>query len=104
MRLGDSNPVFTFSGGEGVRDASGAPVARTDGTGVVFDCPCGNHGEEHRCYVPFSNPIGPGPLTSQLGWHRQGATFEDLTLSPSIFRSGYGSCGWHGYVTAGEIT
>lgn len=32
-----------------------------------------------------------------------GSTFEDLSLNPSILLSGNG-CGWHGYITAGEVT
>ena len=104
MRLLDLKPRFLSSGGEGITDSlTGAPIPKTEGVGVDFDCPCGDHSEEHRCYVPFSNPIGPGPLVAQHGWHRQGSTFDDLTLSPSIFRSGYGSCGRHGYVAGGEI-
>lgn len=105
MRLVDLNPVFLSAGGEGITDSkTGEPVPKTEGVGVAFDCPCGNHDEEHRCYVPFSNPIGPGPLVAQHGWHRQGTSFDDLTLTPSIFRNGYGSCGWHGHVTKGEIS
>ena len=115
MRLADLHPQFLSSGGEGITDSlTGAPVPVTEGVGVVFDCPCGNHDEEHRCYVPFGNPLGPGPATSQQGWHRTGETFETLTLSPSIFRrsaecrgatcpSGDMPHGWHGYIMNGEI-
>lgn len=102
MRLSDLNPVFYFTGGSGITDSkTGEPVPKTEGVGVLFDCPCGDHSEEHRCIVPFSNPMGPGPLVEQRGWHRQGTTFDDLTLTPSIQR--IGGCGWHGYVTGGEI-
>ena len=104
MRLSDLNPVFLSHGGEGITDVmTGMPVPKTEGIGVVFDCPCGNHEEEHRCYVPFSNPMGPGPAVrgAGKGWHRQGDTFDTLTLTPSILR--IGGCGWHGFITKGEI-
>jgi hypothetical protein len=80
-------------------------MPETLGVGVIFDCPCGNHAEEHRCYIPFENPIGPGPLAVQPGWHRAGDTFDTLTLTPSIWRrQELGGCGWHGYITEGVVT
>ncbi len=102
MRLVQLNPVFLSSGGEGITySATGQPVPETEGVGVVFDCPCGNPDEEHRCFIPFANPIGPGFLTHQDGWRREGTTFETLTLTPSIRR--IGDCGWHGLITAGNV-
>lgn len=91
MRLSELNPQFLSSGG----------VAKTEGVGVAFDCPCGNHDEEHRCYVPFENPIGPGPTGKREGWVREGDSFETLSLRPSIYRKH--GCGWHGYITKGEV-
>jgi Spy/CpxP family protein refolding chaperone len=35
-------------------------------------------------------------------WHREGTTFEDLSLTPSIDASHFGH--WHGFVTRGEVT
>jgi hypothetical protein len=52
--------------------------------------------------VPFANPIGPGPHVNEKGWRRTGDTFDTLTLTPSILR--IGGCGWHGFVTNGEVT
>ena len=104
MRLADLNPVFLSSGGPGISDArTGEPIAKTEGVGVMFDCPCGDHSEEHRCYVPFRNPIGPGPMVrnTEQGWYREGETFDTLTLTPSILR--VGGCGWHGFITQGKI-
>lgn len=102
MRLADLNPVFPINGGEGVtRSDTGEPVPRTEGVGVIFDCPCGNKDDRHRCYVTFANPIGPGPHVHEKGWQRTGDTFDTLTLTPSILR--IGDCGWHGYITNGEI-
>ncbi len=115
MKLVDLHPQFLSTGGEGITDArTGETLPVTEGVGIVFDCPCGNFDEEHRCYVPFSNPIGPGPLGAQRGGPRTGETFEPLTLTPSIFRlsaecqgaalsEGQLPAGWHGYVTDGQI-
>lgn len=118
MRLVDLHPQFLSTGGEGVTDSmTGEAMPVTFGVGVVFDCPCGNSDEEHRCYVPFNNPLGPGPLSiaGHRGWHRTGDSFETLTLTPSIFRrsaecigavlaEGQLPAGWHGCITNGEIT
>ena len=101
MKLADLNPVFLQTGGSGVWDAAGNPMPVTLGVGVVFDCPCGDHDEEHRCYVPFANPIGPGPHVNEKGRQRTGDTFEALTLTPSVLR--IGGCGWHGFITNGEV-
>jgi hypothetical protein len=95
MRLVDLNPKFLSTGGPGhTHSDTGEPVPETAGVGVVFDCPCGNEDEDHRCYVPFANPIGPGPhvpSAAERGWQRTGDTFETLTLTPSILR--VGGCG-----------
>jgi hypothetical protein len=102
MRLTSLNPQFLSNGGPGItRSDTGEPVPKTDGVGVMFDCPCGNLDEDHRCYVPFENPIGPGPHLNEKGWKRTGETFEVLTLTPSILR--IGDCGWHGFITNGEV-
>lgn len=104
MRLIDLHPQFLSSGGPGVTDAlTGEPIEQTLGVGVAFDCPCGNFEEDHRCYVPFLNPMGPGPAVrgAERGWQRTGESFEELTLTPSILR--IGDCGWHGVITHGEV-
>jgi Family of unknown function (DUF6527) len=53
--------------------------------------------------VWFANPIDGGPATddAEYRWHREGATFDTLTLSPSIDASKSGH--WHGFITNGEI-
>jgi hypothetical protein len=103
MRLVDLNPKFLSSYGEN--------GAETKGMGVDFDCPCGNKTESHRLFVPFANPIGPGPYAEKehpRGWQRQGDTFDTLHLSPSILRmeskeeDGIG-CRWHGFIHYGEV-
>lgn len=101
MKLTDLNPRWIGHGGEGYTvTATGEPVARTEKVGVICDCPCGCAVE---LFVPFETPIGPGPLRHQWGWKRSGETFETLTLTPSVLRQGVGSCGWHGFITAGEV-
>ncbi len=38
-------------------------------------------------------------------WQRTGETFDTLTLTPSIHsRKEKGGCGWHGFITNGEVT
>jgi hypothetical protein len=101
MKLNELNPVFLQTGGPGVTDASGCGIPVTLGVGVAFDCPCGDASEDHRCYVPFANPIGPGPHVNDRGWRRTGDTFDTLTLTPSVLR--IGGCRWHGFITDGEV-
>lgn len=97
MRLSELNPEFVNSYG-GVR-----------GVGIAFDCPCGDRDEEHRCYVPFKNALDGTTDFKQTSephtWQRAGETFEELTLTPSIHRvKERGGCGWHGFVTNGDVT
>lgn len=102
MRLVELKPEFLGYGGEGVSDKNGDSVPRREGIGVIFDCPCGNHEEEHRCYIPFANPIDGGPSVEPRGWQRTGADLETMSLTPSILRSiDKGGCGWHGFLRNG---
>lgn len=107
MRLTDLDPHWVGAGGEGISrrlpDGSSEPVPRRDGIGIIFNCPCGNHGETHRAFIPFSNPLDGGPphVSERPQWRRTGDTFETLTLSPSICRI---DCRWHGWVQKGEVT
>lgn len=101
MKLTDLEPRWIGHGGEGTYvTATGEPIAHTEKVGLVCKCPCGCSRE---LFVPFENPIGPGPLTTRWGWKRTGETFETLTLTPSIQRQDPGGCRWHGFITAGEI-
>lgn len=71
-----------------------------DADGIRFTCPkCGAHQVIvwFRGRVPDSATPGPGR------WTATGGSFDDLTLTPSINLSGPG-CGWHGFVTNGEVT
>lgn len=77
-----------------------------DIVGVTFDCPC--CGGKTRLGVLFVEEIDRDGLPNDVHWsikgtkwHRQGETFETLTLSPSIDASHFGH--WHGFITNGEI-
>ena len=105
MRLVDLHPEWMGAGGEGISNADGSPAPGRRGVGVLLDCPCGNTDEGHRLYVPFANPLdGGAPMQTgkNNGWQRTGDTFDTLTLTPSILRI-VPSCGWHGFITNGEI-
>lgn len=100
MRLTDLNPWWVGSGGEGVT-MHGQPVPRREAVAISFDCPCGC-GSPLAVYI--ANPIDGGPTAlndSAHCWQRTGETFENLSLTPSLQR--VGGCGWHGFVTNGEI-
>lgn len=78
--------------------------------GVTFLCP---HCRNVRLGVLFDVPIGGEILDNFIGlrlaashiddkhWHREGETFETLTLTPSVDTSQHGH--WHGFITNGEI-
>jgi hypothetical protein len=85
--------------------------------GISFNCPvhtatcatCGQYlPQTHRLVVFFANPVdGKPPQVTDHLWQRQGETFEDLSLSPSIDASARieqdGTVCWHGHITSGEI-
>lgn len=71
--------------------------------GLEFDCPCGCG---KRRYLTWQNPPEPNiPGGRGEGWTRTGDTFENLTLSPSIWAKRDelrpDNCGWHGYLENG---
>lgn len=104
MKLAELDPTFVDHGGEGVTGADGKPAPRREGIGLSFNCPCGC---DRRGFVAFRNPLDGGPPLhgEQHLWDRTGETFEALTLRPSILRAKEkGGCGWHGFITAGEVT
>lgn len=104
MRLTSLHPQFISAGGADRRDEDGCPTRRRTGVGIIFDCPCGACGT--LCAVYFDNPLDGGVRWQQEGpiWHRSGFTYENLTLSPSIFRNRYPeSCGAHFWIRDGEV-
>ena len=80
------------------------------GMGLSFLCPVHRN---HKLVVMFANPIdgGAASKSDKYLWHREGDTFETLTLGPSIDASGhqlwdtieFKSC-WHGFIRNGEVT
>jgi hypothetical protein len=91
-----------------------APMPARHGVGVSFLCTCptctaqrtGNPDEDFylRVFVSLANPLDGGPSHDPrpgAQWRRTGDTFEALTLRPSILRTS--ACGWHGFVTEGEV-
>jgi hypothetical protein len=102
MKLTDLNPHWLGHGGEGVTNKDGKPIPYRHGIGISFDCPCG---QGDRVAIMFENPLDCGARLEgrHAYWRRDGATFEDLTLSPSIQRADPGGCRWHGFVSNGEI-
>jgi hypothetical protein len=106
MKLTELAPEWIGAGGAGISNADGSPAPERKGVGVLLTCPCGNCDDMHDLYVPFTNPIDGGPPVNDghATWQRTGDTFETLTLTPSILRSKEkGGCGWHGFITNGEI-
>lgn len=103
-KLTDLSPCFVSAGGEGIyrkkNDGDLSPVPAREGIGLVFDCPCGCG---DRIYVDFSNPVDGGAAheSALITWERDGSTFDELTLHPSIQRDG--GCNWHGWVRKGRV-
>jgi hypothetical protein len=89
VRLADLNPKLVGSNDEGI---------------LRFDCPLGH---AHKIRVPV------GRYGDATGWNASGAFPETLTLTPSIHAHtaephdlrdpNNRDCGWHGFVTNGEI-
>lgn len=84
----------------------------SEGQGLQFLCPA--------CFAKNSGPVGThlvevtfadrgatdeqgshGKSGKPTRWNASGSSYADLTLTPSILIDG--GCGWHGFVTAGEI-
>lgn len=69
------------------------------GMGLSFLCPCCG---DIRIRVFFANPMdGLPPDPVAVHHHRDGETFDTLTLSPEINCAGEGH--WHGQVIHGGI-
>lgn len=108
MKLLDLEPRWAGYGGlHGLPEAEGKRCY----IGVVFLCP---HCRATRLGVLFDNPIDDGigwlvdhwPTNQEMRsarklWHREGETFDTLSLSPSIDVSAHGH--WHGFIRNGEI-
>lgn len=98
MRLADREPRFSHVGDH------------EDSTCYLsFRCPC-RQDCRRWIAIPFTPTLqgNPAPeLVLPQCWKREsGTTFEDLTLSPSIWlhasdHDGHG--GWHGWLRSGEL-
>lgn len=82
-----------------------AEAGNPDIVGITFDCP---HCQTQRLGVAFKEEIDRDGLPNDvhwsspgLKWHREGDTFETLSLSPSVDASQSGH--WHGYIKNGSI-
>lgn len=79
--------------------------------GVFFDQPiCGCKPVDLDFYQKSQRDVD-SPLHSpelhdvhmgRVLWHREGDSFENLTLTPSVDASAFGH--WHGFITGGEIS
>ena len=67
--------------------------------GVSFLCP---HCKDDRLHVFFANPADGGPPAGHPAWDRTGASFDEMTLRPSLDASSSGH--WHGFLTRGEVS
>jgi len=112
MTLNELNPRWCLAArwddADGTQHFLNGDITKRSGMGLSFLCPVHRN---HRLAVMFANPIDglPGCAESRYRWHRQGETFETLTLGPSIDASGCQHhdsietpC-WHGHITGGEI-
>lgn len=112
MRLIELHPAWIGAGGPGIFNADNTPAMPRSGIGLMFDCPkgCPCDSEDHRVerhFVAFANPLDGGPPfePGRPMWTRTGDDFETLTLAPSIHSViEKGGCGWHGFITNGEVT
>lgn len=111
MRLIDLQPrwVAEYGAPEGTKQGVSfrCPHCQSESTrlAVFFDVPiCGAPAVDikavHRSQADESQHLHDHHVGSVL-WHREGDSFETLTLTPSVDASHFGH--WHGFVTGGEI-
>lgn len=77
-----------------------------DIVGITFNCPCCNG--KTRLGILFIEEIDRDKLPNDthwsikgIKWHREGETFETISLTPSIDASKWGH--WHGHITNGQV-
>jgi hypothetical protein len=92
-----------------------APVKTlAEAHGIRFLCPKSfqkNGGPKgtHSVRIFFvGSPVPPNLFTNLAGetvrWGVSGSNYHDLTLTPSILEQDHGTCGWHGFVTNGDVS
>jgi hypothetical protein len=118
IRLRDQDAEFVGSVQEKSWRRQGDQIVGAQG--VMFQCPkCsaglrrGEEGERryvigaHYALVFFHNPQGASCIPAEwhakiARWEMTGTCLDDLTTRPSILFQPPG-CGWHGYITNGEL-
>lgn len=106
MKLAELEPKWITdakAGGWRVGRATGV----ADAQGLQMLCPkCfaenGGGRGTHSVIVPFADRGLPADFMPQMPrWAATGTGLEDLSTTPSILL--IGGCGWHGFITNGEI-
>lgn len=95
MRLTDLDPHWWASANDtGLTFL--CPHCRTQRLGIALDTP--NDALVHDLHADVIH------LTHHDGkhWHREGETFDTLTISPSIDASAHGH--WHGFIRNGDVS
>ncbi|HSX11538.1 MAG TPA: hypothetical protein VLF94_07490 [Chlamydiales bacterium] len=69
---------------------------------ISFLCPkCRGLDGEHHVHMPFADRGVDHELVKNQ-WNVKGSSFEDLSTTPSYLI--IGGCGWHGYITDGNVS
>lgn len=108
IQYGDSSVRWAHERPEGL-----VPLTFAEAEGIQFLCPkclAANGGSvgTHAIDVTFAGrgvPDERGSHNAQgrpTRWAVTGGSFEDLSMQPSILIEG--ACGWHGFITNGEVT
>lgn len=96
MRLTELDPQFVrIEDGGAFRHVS----TQAEAHGIRFTCPCDCGGQVFVC---FDGRGVPEQYGGGNRWTSSGKGYGDLTLTPSIHV--VKPCGWHGFVTNGEVT
>ena len=114
MKLTDLEPKFVrYNTHDGIEYTNFEGITFNNAQGIWFLCPI--------CFMKNNGPVGThsidvtfkdrGALDNQgshgtngqpTRWTVTGSSFDDLTTQPSILLGG--GCGWHGYITNGQVT
>lgn len=82
------------------------PMDSAEGAdGISFECPACRQHSIHIYFRGSNVPdrLGKDSQGNTVRWDRvKGSTYDDLTLQPSILVKF--PCGWHGYITDGEVS
>jgi len=107
IKLTELKPVFIGHCAPGMKGFQRLPDV-WGAQGILFLCPACTKVEDgvlidHSILIWFENAEGVAPAPTDATpiprWHREGKTFDTLTLSPSV----NASC-WHGWIKNGTVT